>query len=122
MSHNLVNAIDELASSCFLEFLQDDLPKVIKENKNTGGLLGQDEKKGFERLIEAFQCNMWSNMQQVKQQQIDSGLKLTMATLTDGNLHLESDQNLEKENRKQQKSEEVKTEEKHKDPGCWISG
>jgi hypothetical protein len=40
MSHNLENAIDELVSSCFLEFLHEDLPKVVKENKNTGGLLG----------------------------------------------------------------------------------
>jgi hypothetical protein len=27
---------------------------VTKADRNTGGLLGQDEKKGFERLIEAL--------------------------------------------------------------------
>lgn len=42
---------------------EKDLAAVGKGDKNTGGLLGQDEKRGFERLIEALECSMWSNMQ-----------------------------------------------------------
>ena len=48
------SAIDELVQNSMLEFLTDDLAAVTKEDRNTGGLLGQDEKKGFERLIEAL--------------------------------------------------------------------
>lgn len=31
-----------------------------------GGLLGGDEKVGFERLIECMHCCMWSNMKKKK--------------------------------------------------------
>lgn len=61
-SSEIESAIDDLIQGSFLEFIQDDLDAVTQGERNTGGLLGQDEKKGFERLIEALQCSMWSNM------------------------------------------------------------
>ena len=47
--------MDEAIEKSMLEFLKDDLPNVQKADKNTGGLLAQDEKVGVERLIEALQ-------------------------------------------------------------------
>ena len=69
-SRKTETALDEIVQSSFLEYLSDDLESVQQADKNIGGLLGQDEKRGFERLIEALQCSMWSNMVQVKQTQI----------------------------------------------------
>ena len=46
--------MDEAIEKSMLEFLKDDLPKVQKEDKNTGRLLAQDEKVGVERFIEAL--------------------------------------------------------------------
>ena len=54
---------DDAIEKSMLEYLRDDLPNVVKENKNTGGLLAQDEKQGVERLIEALQLVQWSNME-----------------------------------------------------------
>ena len=46
--------MDKAIEQNMLEFLKDDLKKVTKENKNTGGLLAQDEREGIERLIESL--------------------------------------------------------------------
>ena len=39
-SHKNDATLDDLVSGSFLEFLSDDLSKVAKEDRNTGGLLG----------------------------------------------------------------------------------
>ena len=46
--------MDEAIQASMLEYLQDDLCNVQKEDRNTGGLLAQDEKVGVERLIESL--------------------------------------------------------------------
>ena len=46
--------MDDAIEKSMLEFLKDDLTTVKKENKNTGGLLTQDEKVGVERFIESL--------------------------------------------------------------------
>ena len=46
--------MDDAIEKSMLEFLKDDLTTVQKENKNTGGLLAQDEKIGVERFIESL--------------------------------------------------------------------
>ena len=55
--------MDDAIEKSMLEFLKDDLTTVKKENKNTGGLLAQDEKVGVERFIESLQLVSWSNME-----------------------------------------------------------
>ena len=55
--------MDEAIEKSMLEFLKDDLESVQKENRNTGGLLAQDEKVGIERFIESLQMVSWSNME-----------------------------------------------------------
>mmetsp|Transcript_26461 Transcript_26461/g.35368 ORF Transcript_26461/g.35368 Transcript_26461/m.35368 type:complete len:110 (+) Transcript_26461:265-594(+) len=46
--------MDEAIADGMLEYLVDDLAGLTAEDKNTGGLLAQDEKQGVERLIEGL--------------------------------------------------------------------
>lgn len=55
--------LDEAIQDGCLEFLQDNLASITREDKNTGSLLSQDEKKGVERLIEGMQLVPWSSME-----------------------------------------------------------
>ena len=55
--------MDEAIADGMLEYLWDDLSVVTAEEKNTGGLLAHDEKKGIERLIEGLQLVPWSSME-----------------------------------------------------------
>ena len=46
--------LDEAIQDGCLEFLSENLATMTREDKNSGGLLSQDEKKGVERLIEGM--------------------------------------------------------------------
>ena len=46
--------MDEAIADGMLEYLKDDLATLTAEDKNSGGLLAQDEKQGMERLIEGL--------------------------------------------------------------------
>ena len=67
-------AMDKAIEQNMLEFLKDDLSKVVAEDRNTGGLLAHDEKVGIERLIESLQLVQWSNMVMAKRPQKESKL------------------------------------------------
>ena len=52
-------AMDQAIEDGMLEFLSDNFATLTAEDKATGGLLAQDEKKGVERLIEGMQLIPW---------------------------------------------------------------
>ena len=55
--------MDQAIEDGMLEFLSDNFATLTAEDKATGGLLAQDEKKGVERLIEGMQLIPWSSME-----------------------------------------------------------
>ena len=57
--------LDEAIQDGCLEFLKDNLATMTCEDKNTGSLLSQDEKKGVERLVEGMQLVPWASMERI---------------------------------------------------------
>ena len=69
--------IDTVIQNHFLEYLKEDLSEVKAKSDYVklapaGGLLGGEERVGIERLIECFECCMWSSM--VKKAASTSGI------------------------------------------------
>ena len=73
-------AIEELTSSYFIEYITQDLSKDLPkyEWSSTGqSLLDEgNEKFGISRLHEALQCCMWSNMSKITTQPIVNMAKI----------------------------------------------
>lgn len=67
ISSKVQQAIDDLTSSYYIEFIQDDLskPGTPWDGKGRSLLNEGPEKEGIHRLYEALQCCMWSNMEKI---------------------------------------------------------